>query len=470
MTAHTEYGPKHSAAGRVQRAEERTTCSARHPESFYHRDRVGPSIVEGVRAASTLLCSTLAMSAMDKGSAPATESADAPLPRLGRSIRREWLLEEGMIFLNHGSFGATPRRVLRAQQDWRLALERQPIHFMIDILPAALRTAASELAAFLGATGQDVAFVDNATTGVNSVLRSLRLQPGDEVLTTSHVYPAVGKTISYVCRRTGAVPVHVAVPFPCAGPQEVVDRVVRAMTPRTRLLVIDHITSATALVLPVHELTREARQRGILVLVDGAHAPGMLPLDLPTFATDWYTGNCHKWLCGCKGSAFLWGNPESEAAQSDIHPPVISHFLDENWPAEFDFIGTRDYSPWLSVPEALRFLQDLGGERVMEHNRILARKGALVLQSTLGIAPAAPESMLGSIITLPWPGTETPSDEMAQDLRRALWENHRIELMVLCFDGRLWFRISAHAYNEIDDYERLAEVLQTHLPSRPGVG
>lgn len=375
-----------------------------------------------------------------------------------------------MTFLNHGSFGATPRRVLRAQERWRLALERQPIRFMIDTLPLALRDAACELAEFLGAQGKDLAFVDNATTGVNAVLRSLTLEAGDEILTTSHVYPAVGKTIGYVCRRSGARAVHVPVPFPCQGPQDVVERISAAITDNTRLLVIDHVTSATALVLPVEEIVAEARARGLPVLVDGAHAPGMLPINLPAIGADWYTGNCHKWLCGCKGSAFLWANPESQLARDDVHPPVISHFLDSDWPAEFDYIGTRDYSPWLAVPEALAFLRALGVDRLLEHNRKLVREGARLLEETLGISPAAPDSMLGSIITLPWPGPEEPSEDSALALRRHLWDEHRIELMLICFDARLWFRISAQAYNEIGDYQCLADVLRGHLPDGPGIG
>lgn len=380
-------------------------------------------------------------------------------PSWGRALRGRWLLEEGMTFLNHGSFGATPRCVLREQERWRLRLERQPLRFMIDELRPGLRAAADELGTLLGVPGEELAFVENATSGVNAVLRSLHFDAGDEILTTTHAYGAVDKTIQFVCRRSGAVPVRAEVPFPIDNPDQALQCIERAFSKKTRLLVIDHITSPTALILPIAELVQRCQARGIPVLVDGAHGPGMLDIDLRELAPDWYTGNCHKWLCSPKGCAFLWANPDSEHSRNDIHPTVISHFLDEEWPAEFDFTGTRDSSAWLALPEALRFHQMLGGSELRARNRELARNGAELLRERLGLSRLAPDSMLGSIVTLAWPSAGESSLEEAWARRRALWEEHRIEVAVLPFAEQLFFRISAQAYNEIGDYQHLAEAL-----------
>jgi len=364
-----------------------------------------------------------------------------------------------MTFLNHGSFGATPRCVLREQDRWRLRLERQPLRFMIDELKPALRAAADELGTLLGVAGEELAFVENATSGVNAVLRSLHLEAGDEILTTTHVYGAVDKTIQFVCRRSGAVPVRAEVPFPIDDPDQALQCIERALTENTRLLVIDHVTSPTALVLPITELVQRCQKRGVPVLVDGAHGPGMLDIDLRELSPDWYTGNCHKWLCSPKGCAFLWANPGSDHSRDDIHPTAISHFLDEPWPAEFDSIGTRDSSAWLALPEALRFHQMLGGAQLRARNRQLAIRGAELLRDNLGLTRLAPDSMLGSIVTLPWPGASEGSLEESWQRRRELWEQYRIEVAVFPFAEQLFLRISAQAYNEIGDYQHLAEAL-----------
>jgi isopenicillin-N epimerase len=378
----------------------------------------------------------------------------------GRPLRREWLLEEGMAFLNHGSFGATPRRVMRAADRWRTELERQPLRFFMDRYPCALRAAADDLAAFLGARGDDLAFVENASAGVNAVLRSLDLRAGDEVLTTDHVYGAVGKTLDYVCRRAGAQAVRVPLPFPCPGPESVLSALAAGFSARTRLVVLDHITSPTALVLPVREAVDLCHARGVPILVDGAHGPGMLDLDLPALGPDWYTGNCHKWLFAAKGCALLWANPTRPDARRDLHPPVISHYLDLPFPAEFDWVGTRDAAAWLSVTEALAFVRELGPERIRAHNRRLVDEGAALLCEAWGVAASAPPSMRGSMATLPCPFPGEPTPDGAFALNRRIWAEHRIECMPLAFGGRLWIRVTAQIYNEIDEYQRLADALR----------
>ncbi len=364
-----------------------------------------------------------------------------------------------MAFLNHGSFGATPRRVLAAQDRCRLAMERQPMRFMMEELPAALRSAATDLASFVGAGGEDLAFVENTTTGVNAILRSLRLGTSDEVVTGDHVYPAVLKTLEYVCRRSGAQVRLAPISLPVMGPEQVVQAYASVITPATRLLVIDHVASGSALVQPVRALVALAERHGVPVLVDGAHGLGMLPLDLPKLGATWYVANCHKWLCAPKGSAMLWANPDDARSLVDLHAPVISHGFDEPFPAEFDWTGTRDFSAWLAVSEALAMRRELGDEEVRAHNNRLARDGGRILAESIGGVPAGPESMTASMSAVLVPGIEGATQALGDRLRALLWAEHRIEVAVPAILGRLTVRVSGQIYNEPAEYERLAAVL-----------
>jgi isopenicillin-N epimerase len=367
--------------------------------------------------------------------------------------REEWLLDPEVAFLNHGSFGATPRAVLAEQDHWRARMERRPTHFMDRELPLALRAAADRLAAFVGVRAEDLVFVENATAGCNTVLRSLRFAPGDEILVTDHGYPAVRKAAEYVAARAGARVVEAPVPFPLANAAQVVAAVSSRLGPRTRLAVFDHITSPTAVVFSVRELTALCRAAGVPVLIDGAHAPGMLSLDVPSVGADWYTGNCHKWLMAPKGSAFLWAAPERQA---DTHPLVISHGYGHGFTAEFDWVGTRDPSAWLSVPAAIDFHERLGGARLRERNAALTREQAMMLARTWATERGAPDSLTGSMAAVRLPLHEPATAERALELRRKLFDDHRIEVPVSPFAGALWARISAHAYNQAEDYARLA--------------
>lgn len=378
--------------------------------------------------------------------------------RFGRAIRPQWLLEEGLAHLNHGSFGATPRPVLAAQSRWRLAMERQPMRFFLDELPGALRDAAGELAAYVGACGDDLVFVENATTAANAVLRSLELRPGDELLTTAHVYNAVGLTMQHVAARSGAVVRTIELPFPVEDPHDLLARLDDALTDRTRIAVLDHITSATALVLPIAEAVALCRERGVPVFVDGAHAPGQLPLDLEALGADWYTGNAHKWLCAAKGCAFLWTRPDAPD-RGAVHPTVISHPYGEGVPTEFDWVGTRDPSAWLSVTEALAFRRRLGDGRVREHNDRLCAWGARRIAEALGVELPAPPSMRASLATIPWDADVSLDEAGVHRLRLWLRQEHGLEPMPVPFGGRMWLRISAQVYNEAAEYERLAEVV-----------
>ncbi len=385
--------------------------------------------------------------------------------------RSLWGLDPQAIFLNHGSYGATPKKVLQAQSAWRERLEAQPVQFMGEELPQALRAAAAELAHFVGAEPENLVFVENATSGVNAVLRSLRFQPGDQIACTNHGYGAVRQTLQYISAQWGAIPVEAQIPFPIAGPEQVIAAFKAILTPQTRLAVLDHLTSPTALIYPLPELISLCQERGIPVLVDGAHAPGVLPLELERLGADWYTGNAHKWMFAPKGCAFLWVAPHHQA---QTHPTVISHGFGQGFTAEFDWVGTRDPSSWLAISAALAFIQELGLDNICQHNHTLMLQARQLLLDTLEGIPPAPEKMLGFMATLPLPPfwqqwiPELSLGERARRLHDYLWHTYHIEVPIIPFAGLLWVRISAQLYNHLTEYEQLALALQ-RLPNGSGV-
>lgn len=370
---------------------------------------------------------------------------------LGLHVRDLWGLDPDFLTVNHGSFGATPLAVLAEQQAWRERMETQPSRFMRTALPGALRAAAERLAAFIGARGDDVVFVDNATGGCNAVLRSLRLRPDDDVLVLSHGYGAVRNTVRFVTEQAGARMTEAGIPFPRPTADAVVAAVAAALTPETRLAVIDHITSASALVLPMDRIAAVCRDWGVPVLVDGAHAAGQIDLDVPSLGADWYTGNCHKWLCAPKGSAFLWSAPERQAG---LHPTIISHGFEQGYLAEFDWTGTRDFSAMLAVPAAIDFHQRLGGAALRQRNRDLALTATRLLAQRLGTEAGADPAMMAAMGLVRLPGA---AGQVAALRNRLLDAGTDAPVHVL--DGAIWLRLSAFAYNDVNDYERLADLL-----------
>lgn len=382
------------------------------------------------------------------------------------SARRSlWSLDPEVRFLNHGSFGAAPRSVLEEQQAWRVRLERQPVKFMARELEGLLDTALSSLAEFLEADAEDLAFLPNATHGLSTVLRSLRLEPGDEILTTSHGYNAARTAATYVCERAQATLVEVPFPFPLSGPEEVLAAVEAGFSERTRLLLVDHITSPSGLVLPIQELVEMAHARGVEVLVDGAHAPGMVPLNLKGLGADYYTGNCHKWLCTPKGSAFLHVRRDR---QEKIRPLAISHGANDprtdrsRFRLEFGWTGSTDPSPYLCVPSAIHFLGELfpdGWEGLYAHNRALALHAREVMCAALEVSAPAPESMIGNLSAVLLPRRATLAPGEADPLQVWLREVHRIEIPVFSFPGGRVIRIAAQAYVSRDEVAALGEAL-----------
>ena len=374
----------------------------------------------------------------------------------GRSVREHWAIEEDCVFLNNGSFGATPLLVLAAQDVWRARMERQLVRFFVRELPDALRAAADALGAFIGAAGQDLVFVPNATSGANAVLRSIRWEPGDEILVTNHGYGAICKAAEFAARRAGARVVEASVPFPIDSEEAVAQAVERAITPRTRLAIIDHVTSPSALVFPVHEVVQLCHKHDVKILIDGAHAPGMLPLDVESIGADWYTGNCHKWLFAAKGCGFLWTRRD---LQTETHSNVISWGLDEGYCKEFDWPGTADPSPWLSVTAAIEFHEVLGSARIRQRNQEVAARMGEMLADAWGTCLPAPRQMLGSMVTVELPGQIAPSRETADKLHDRLIDEHRVEAPIMDFAGRLWVRPCAQVFNDEADFEALRDAM-----------
>jgi isopenicillin-N epimerase len=375
-----------------------------------------------------------------------------------------WRLDPSVAYLNHGSYGACPAAVLDTQAALRSEMEREPVDFLSSTLPARLDVARDALSAFLGAAPEDLVFVPNATAGVNAVLRSLPLTAEDELLVTSHTYAACRKTVEFVSERTGARVVVAHLPFPCRSEEDLVAPILKGVSPRTRLALLDHVTSPTALILPMARLVGDLRALGVETLVDGAHAPGMIPLGLSDLGAAYYTGNAHKWLCAPKGAAFLHVRRDRQAR---LHPTVISHGYGEGLRAEFDWTGTFDPTPWLCIPEALRFIAALlpgGWPSVMAANRTLALQARNLLLESCGIGAPCPASMIGSIASIPLPpGSEgSPAQRLDTKGLHDWFRERGIETWLHAQPVPL-LRVSAQLYNDLDQFKRLARLLEEAL-------
>ncbi len=375
------------------------------------------------------------------------------------------------MFLNHGSFGACPKPILKLQSEFRAAMEAEPVQFLWRRYEERLEPARQELARFIGAKSKDLVFVTNATAGVNAVLRSLKLRRGDEVLTTNLDYNACHNVLVEVVRQTGAKLVVADIPFPLNSADEITAAILQGVTRRTRLALLDHVTSNTALVFPIKQIVRELEARGVDTLVDGAHAPGMLSLNLRDLRPTYYTANLHKWVCAPKGAAFLWVR---EDKQTDLQPAVISH--GNNRPRSgftpfqdrFDWAGTFDPSAWFCVGAAIKFMGEVlpgGWPELRQRNRDLAVAARRMLCERLQVEPPCPESLLGSMATLPLPEAlqrVPPSGKIDREQLR-LYDAFGIEVPLMRFGQpeRRWLRVSAQIYNSMADYEYLGAALAT---------
>ena len=383
-----------------------------------------------------------------------------------------WGLDPAIRHLNHGSFGACPLPVLAYQQQLRVRLEQDPVCFFGRTFEPLVNAARDQLAAFVGATPETIAFVPNATTGVNTILKSLSWakdgawQPGDELLTTDHEYNACRNALNAVSDQTGLQIVVAAVPFPISHPDQVLAALLAKVTAKTRLVLIDHVTSQTGLIMPIAELAAALADRGIELLVDGAHAPGMIPLNLAQLGVDYYTGNCHKWLCAPKGAAFLYVKADRQAK---IRPLTISHGANSprrdqsRFQLEFDWTGTHDPTAYLAVPEAIRFMGSLlpgGWEALRQHNHAMALAARDILCQGLAVPPPAPDAMIGAMAVLPLP----PGDALG--LYNALYDRYHCQVPVFqWFDPpQRFLRISMQLYTTLDQVHDLLTALQAVMP------
>ncbi|MGE0787354.1 MAG: aminotransferase class V-fold PLP-dependent enzyme [Sandaracinaceae bacterium] len=390
-------------------------------------------------------------------------------------MRERWLLDEDVAFLNHGSFGACPEHVLDAQRQLRDRMEREPVRFFVRDLEGLIAEARAKVGAFVGASPEDFGFVRNATAGVNAVLRSLSFAPGDEILVTDHGYNACTNVARFVAERSGATVVTARIPFPLASEDEAIDAILASVTERTKLALLDHVTSPTGLVLPIEALVDELHRRHVDALIDGAHAPGMLPLDIEAIGAAYYTANFHKWVCAPKGAAMLWVRPDRQDA---IHPAVISHGLNsararKPFLEELDWQGTDDPTPPLCVPVALDYLASLvegGWPSIRAQNRDKVLEGRSILCAALDVPPPTPDSMIGSLAAVPLPdsdGAPPLSALYADPLNIALADEERIQVPIVPWPapGKRLVRISAYLYNTRQEYERLAAALLRHGPA-----
>ena len=386
----------------------------------------------------------------------------------GRSMLSLFPLDPAATYLNHGTVGVTPRRVLKAQQAWRDRIERHPARFMLRELwtfagskpdgPTLMRQAATGVAAFVGARADDLVFVDNTSTGVNAVVQSLPLDPGDEIVLSDHAYGGIVAAVHYAAQRAGATVRTVTLPYPAFDSAECVARIAEALTPHTRLAIVEHIAAESALVMPIEAIVRACHDRHVPVLVDGAHVPGALTLNVSAIGADFYVANLHKWAMAPRSSAFMVVSP---AFQAEIHPRVISWGFGTGFTQEFDWVGTRDPTPWLAAPDGIRFLQELGFDELRRYNHDLAWSAARHLADSWKTPLEIDESMVGCMVSAMTPESCGTTKADAVRLRDRLLFDHDIEVQVHARAGRVWTRVSAQIYNDTEDINRLAEAVRT---------
>ncbi len=371
-------------------------------------------------------------------------------------------VRDDITFLNHGSFGACPLPVFDTFQEWQRELERQPVEFLGRRVKGLLAEARGALGEFVGTDAANVVFVPNVTAGMNAIARSLHLDAGDEILATDHEYGAVDRTWRYYCARNGARYINQPIAVPLVDAATFVEQLWAGVTPRTRVIAISHITSSTALIFPLAEVCRRAREAGILTVIDGAHAPGQIDLALDELGADFYLGNCHKWLCAPKGAGFLYARPERQSLLDPLiiswgweaATPGASRFLDH-----YEWAGTDDPSAYLSVPAAIAFQREYDWARVRAACHILVGEARDRLGALTGLPQLAPDSpeWWGQMASIPLPGDD------AHRIKEALWDKHKIEIPVMLRDGQIYARISIQAYNRREDVDKLVGALSSLL-------
>ncbi len=376
-----------------------------------------------------------------------------------KPIKKQFLLDPQVTFLNHGSFGATPRPVFREYQRWQRELERQPVEFLGRRHNDLMRAARQALADYLGTERDDLVYVINATTGINIVARSFKLGPGDEVLTSDHEYGACDRAWRFLAGKCGFSYRHQSIPVPVTTPGDLVKTLWQGVTSRTKVIFLSHITSPTALIFPVAEVCRRAKKQGILTVIDGAHAPGQIALALDGLGADFYTGNLHKWLCAPKGSAFLYARPEVQAM---LEPLVISWGYETEMPGPSQFVdhhefwGTRDISAFLAVPAAIRFQRENRWSEVRAECHKLAREAQQRIVELTGLPPLHPDD---AVWYAQMAAAPLPAETDIVKLKMQLYDEYRIEVPLIAWNGVKLIRVSIQGYNGQRDVDELMRAL-----------
>lgn len=382
---------------------------------------------------------------------------------------QHWLLNREIVYLNHGSFGATPVKILEKQSEYRGRMELEPVDFFVNQWPVLMDQSKRKLAEFVHAEPDDMVFVQNSTTAVNQILTGFPFKSGDEWLVSSHAYGACMEAMKHYCSRNGIVLKTAMIPFPVENDDQILDAIGKEITEHTRLALIDHVSSPTGMIFPVEKIIEMLRIKGIMTLVDGAHAPGMLALDLAKLDPDFYVANCHKWICAPKGSAFMYVKTDWKEL---IKPLIISHFNDTDlggnahWGNQFMWDGTHDFSAYLCVGDTLEYLEGLhedGWSGIRKANHELVWQAGKFIAERLGFDLPLEEKYIGSLLTLPMPDGEEgfPKFNETPPLKKLLYDKYRIQVPVFMFPKapRQWLRISAQLYNNMEQYEYLADCL-----------
>ena len=403
-----------------------------------------------------------------------------PLLPSRNELSKHWILDSNITFLNHGSFGACPKLILDEQTKLRRSLESDPVTFMESTVRELWAESLVRLSKFINADSEGMTFVTNATSGVNTVLKSLNLKPNDEIIVLDHSYQACWNAVDFITKKTGAKTVVATIPFPIDSNEQIIEEILQRVTERTKLALIDTITSPTGLRLPFEELVNELQSRNVDVLLDAAHGPGIVPLDIKKMDPAYVTGNAHKWLCTPKGSAFLYIR---EDRRNRIRPLSVSHGASvsgtdqERFRFEFDWTGTQDPTSWLCIPSAIDHIGSMlsgGWPAIMDYNTNLAIQGRNLLLEVLGTRKPSPDSMIVGLaaVLLPGSGVLTNSALEPDPLHTLLFEKYRIQVPVFGWPhhNKRYLRIASYLYNSLEEYEYLAEVLKKEIRTKRRYG
>lgn len=380
----------------------------------------------------------------------------------GKETKELFLLKDSIKFLNHGSFGATPKKVMDAFIDYNYQLERQPIYFLLEVYPKLLELTFKKLADFLYTKPENIVFVENATSAINNVLYYLEniLKVGDEIIITDHVYPAVKNSLINLSKKIDINIIEVDLPIPISSEDEIIEEISSHFTNRTKILIIDHITSPTAVVFPIEKLVKLSRANDIITIIDGAHAIGQIYLNINEIQPDFYTGNCHKWLYNPKGAAFLF---VADEYLNDFHPLVISNNYMNGFKEEFEWVGTRNPSAWLSVSDSIDFYNSFGQENIINYCHNLALEASNLIAKKIGAEIIAPPNMTANMVSFCLPKSKKLQNSDAEELRKYFYHNYGIEIPFMNISDDILFRISAQIYNYIEEYEYFIEKMNEFL-------